>query len=398
MSVFKNLFKRSAENQQFDKAVNQALLEMFGTTASSQYITEEFSLNISAVWACVQLLADSISTMPLHLFERTPQGRKLIDNHHAIEIIHRPNEYISQLDLIYHLMVGVTLWGNGYARLHRDNASRITKISLLQPTDVTPILSPDDILFYRVKGENVNYEDIIHLKGLSVDGIVGKSPIQVHRENLILTNNVQSYGSKFFTEGGNTAGVFEYPSALKEDAFKRLKMQLAEQFQGIKNAHTPLLLEGGMKYNRINIPLEDAQFLGTRKFQKNEIATIFKVPPHMIGDLERATFSNIEHQAQEFITYSLMPYLVKLETELNFKILLTSERNRFYFKFNIKGLLRSDSKTRSEYYKNLNLIGVYSPNEIRELEEMNGYEGGDSHYIQQNMQTTAEANSQKKDE
>lgn len=264
----------------------------------------------------------------------------------------------------------------------------------MHPTQVDPILTDDDILFYRTdKGELLPSHEMLHLRGLSTNGYKGKSPIAVHRDNLSLTASAQQYGEKFFNQGGNMSGVFKYPSTLKPEAYKRLKHDLIQQSVGLHNAHTPLLLEGGMTYERISIPPEDAQFIATRKFQKTEIATIYGVPPHMIADLERATNNNIEHQGMEFVQYCLMPYLVRLEEEFNRKLLRHDEFGEYYFLFGLNGLLRGDAKTRSEYYKNMNLIGALSANEIRSLEDMNAYEGGDEYFVQANMQTIENAKS-----
>ncbi len=196
----------------------------------------------------------------------------------------------------------------------------------------------------------------------------------------------------------NMSGVFKYPSTLKPDAYERLKRDLIAQSVGLHNAHIPLLFEGGMQYERISIPPEDAQFIATRKFQKTEIATIYGVPPHMIADLERATNNNIEHQGMEFVTYCLMPYLVRIEEELNRKLLRTDEFSNYYFKFNPNGLLRGDAKTRSEYYKNLNFIGAINANEVRAYEEMNSYDGGDEYFVQLNMQPVQQAINPQKDD
>lgn len=264
----------------------------------------------------------------------------------------------------------------------------------MHPTQVEPILTDDDILFYRTdKGELLPSHEMLHLRGLSTNGYKGKSPIAVHRDNLSLTASAQQYGEKFFNQGGNMSGVFKYPSTLKPEAYKRLKHDLIQQSVGLHNAHTPLLLEGGMTYERISIPPEDAQFIATRKFQKTEIATIYGVPPHMIADLERATNNNIEHQGMEFVQYCLMPYLVRLEEEFNRKLLRYDEFGEYYFLFGLNGLLRGDAKTRSEYYKNMNLIGALNANEIRSLEDMNAYEGGDEYFVQANMQTIENAKS-----
>ena len=210
------------------------------------------------------------------------------------------------------------------------------------------------------------------------------SPIAVHRENIRLGKSVQTYGARFFDKGGNTSGIFTVPGRLKDEAYRRLKEDLNRRYVGLENAHEPFLLEDGLKYERINIPLEDAQFLGTRKFQKSEIATIFGVPPHMIADLERATNNNIEHQGMEYVVYSLLPYLVRIEMELRRKLLRENESD-MYFSFSVNGLMRGDSKTRSEFYKNMYMIGAMSANEIRALEEMNPYPDGDRYFTQLNM-------------
>lgn len=390
MSFLSKIFKRSSDTfGEIDRAVSAVLTN--GVNTNGVYVTEDTSLAITTVWACVSLLSESVGILPIHLYRKTDTGREIVHGHQSQLLVNNPNSYFSRMDMLQHLMVSVTLHGNGYARIMRDKSGNPVRIKLLDPQVPQPVLSNNDELFYNVEGEMVHSDDMIHIKGLVVDGVKGLSPIAVHRENLTLTMEVQRYGEQFFSKGGNTSGVFEVPGTLKEDAFRRLQQQLAAQYSGLGNSHRPMLLEGGMKYSRINIPLDDAQFLTTRKFQKSEIASIYRVPPHMVGDLERSTYSNIEQQSQEYLTYCLMPYLVKIETELNNKLLPVKDRESLYFRFGLNGLLRADSKSRSEYYKNMYLIGCMSPNEIRELEEMNKYEGGDEFYVQQNMTTTDNA-------
>lgn len=355
------------------------------------YVTEDTALSVTTVWACVSLLSESVGVLPIHLYKKNSSGRETVGEHPSLNLIKYPNAYTSQMDMLQWLMVSVTLHGNGYALIIRDRNAKPVRLKLLDPQVPQPVLSDTDELFYDIAGKRVHCDDIIHVKGLVVDGLKGKSPISVHRENLELSMQVQSYGNRFFANGGNTSSVIEVPGSLNEEAFQRLKKDIARNMAGLENAHKPMLLEGGAKYSRINIPLDDAQFLSTRKFQKGEIASIFRVPPHMVGDLERSTYSNIEQQAQEYLTYCLMPYLVKIESELNRKLLRYDEQQTYYFRFGLNGLLRADSKSRSEYYKNMYLIGCMNANEIRELEEMNKYEGGDKFFVQQNMTTTDNA-------
>ena len=373
---------------EFESAVNNALLsDTVSANTTRPVITEEISLSISAVWACVRILSETVGSLPIHLYRRTEKGREKVVNV-CIYVLNRPNEYCGRFALMQHLMIGCTLWGNGYARIYRDKMYRPERIELLHPTEIEPILTHDNHLFSRDKtGLFLPPEDIIHLKGVSTNGYKGLSPIQVHRSNLGLGVSAQMYGERFFNQGGNMSGVFKYPSTLKPEAYQRLKHDLIAQSTGLHNAHTPLLLEGGMTYERISIPPEDAQFIATRKFQKTEIATIYGVPPHMIADLERATNNNIEHQGMEFVQYCLMSYVIRLEEEFNRKLLRDDEFEEFYFLFSLGGLLRGDAKTRSEFYKNMNLVGAMSANEIRAFEDMNAYEGGDTYFVQANMQS-----------
>lgn len=390
-----NIFRSEERivSAEFENAVSKALTaDTVADATRKPYITEEGALNLSAVWACVRILSETVGTLPIHLYKRTDKGRERQYAHACHRLLQLPNSFSNRFDLMHHLMISCALWGNGYARIHRGKDARPIRLQLIHPAKIEPILNSNEELFYRLdNGELLPNDELIHLRGLSTNGIKGKSPIAVHRDNLSLTMAAQEYGERFFNQGGNMSGVFKYPSTLKPEAYQRLKKDLVAQSVGLHNAHIPLLLEGGMTYERISIPPEDAQFIATRKFQKTEIATIYGIPPHMIADLERATNNNIEHQGMEFVTYCLMPYLVRLEEEFNRKLLRYDEFEEYYFLFGLNGLLRGDAKTRSEYYKNMNFVGAMNANEIRSLEDMNVYEGGDEYFVQMNMQTVKNA-------
>lgn len=390
-----NIFRSEERvvSAEFENAVNKALTaDVVADATRKPYISEEGALNLSAVWACVRILSETVGTLPIHLYKRTDKGRERQYVHPCHKLLQLPNSFSNRFDLMHHLMISCALWGNGYARIHRGKDARPIRLQLIHPAKAEPILNTNEELFYRLdNGELLSNDELIHLRGLSTNGIKGKSPIAVHRDNLSLTMAAQEYGERFFNQGGNMSGVFKYPSTLKPEAYQRLKKDLVAQSVGLHNAHIPLLLEGGMTYERISIPPEDAQFIATRKFQKTEIATIYGIPPHMIADLERATNNNIEHQGMEFVTYCLMPYLVRLEEEFNRKLLRYDEFEEYYFLFGLNGLLRGDAKTRSEYYKNMNFVGAMNANEICSLEDMNTYEGGDEYFVQMNMQTVKNA-------
>lgn len=355
-------------------------------------VSEDASLAISAVWACVRIISESVATLPIHLKQKTTAGRETVYDHAVCDLIDRPNPHMNGVTLLEALMVSVVLWGNGYAHISkRDKSYRPIRLDFIMPQEVSLSVATDDV-YYRINGSDmVPSRDIIHIKGLSVDGIKGISPISRHRENLQLTMQAQYFGVQFFKNGCHSTGVFETDSEYSDVAYDRLLKQLSERYFGLANAGRPLLLEGGLKFNKITIPPEDAQFIATRKFQKTEIATIFGVPPHMIADLERATNNNIEHQGMEFVQYCLMPYIVKLEAEFEEKLLRYDERGKLYVKFETNALMRSDAKTRGEFYAIMKRNGLMTANEIRAKEDMNRYEGGDHYFIEANMQTVENA-------
>ncbi|MCQ2137881.1 MAG: phage portal protein [Bacteroidales bacterium] len=373
-------------DERLSDALNHALSPDY--VGGSSYIGEKGSLALAAVWGCVRILSTSIGILPLHLYRRSADGRKLENGHPAALLTQEPNEYWSRFDLMSWLMVNALIRGNGYARIIRDRRTfRPVSLQYLESDNVTPELV-NGKLYYRIgsTGEVLESYEVLHIKGLGTDPVIGLSPIAVHRLNLSLTYKAQEYGERFFSKGGNTSSVFEHPGELKKDAYERLKADLDARMAGSNNSHKPLLLEGGLKYQRVNIPLEDAQFIQTRKYQTTEIASIYGVPPHMLGNLDKATYNNTELQGIEYVTYSLMPWLRKIELEFGRKLLFEEEKADLYFAFNVNGLMRGDAKSRSEFYKNMTLIGAMNANEVRELEEMPAYDGGEKYFVQLNMQ------------
>lgn len=378
---FDKLFKRDViPATEIEKKIAQVL------SGGIEDVSPEGSLAISAVWACVRILSETVASLPLHLYKKTKEGNVKVESDKLLDLLRRPNSYSGMYDFLQWEMIGCLLRGNGYTWIIRDVNGVPKRLHYCENEQVSVTIDREnDEIVFKYKEHIIPSTDMIHLKGIVTDGYLGKSPIEVHRENLTLSQNVLTYGQKFFTNGGNTEGVYTYPGELKEDSYKRLKKDIAEQ-ESLRNAHKSLLLEGGMKYERINIPLEDAQFITTRKFQATEVARIFGVPPHLIADLERSTNNNIEHQGIEFVVYTLLPYLKKLEAELNYKLLTTDQAKKMYFSFNVNGLMRGDSTARANFYRTMYMISAMCPNEIRKLENMNEYEGGEAFYTQVNMQ------------
>lgn len=227
---------------------------------------------------------------------------------------------------------------------------------------------------------------MLHIPGLGFDGLIGYSPIAMAKNAIGMSLATEEYGASFFANGANPGGVLEHPGVIKD--IQRVKDSWNTAYQGSGNAHKVAVLEEGMKFQAIGIPPEEAQFLETRKFQIDEIARIFRVPPHMVGDLEKSSFSNIEQQSLEFVKYTLDPWIVRWEQSLQQSMLLPSEKASLMIRFNLDGLLRGDYQSRMQGYSVGIQNGFYSVNDVRQLEDMNllaDAEGGNLHFVNGNM-------------
>ena len=239
-----------------------------------------------------------------------------------------------------------------------------------------------------VKGTVVRLKpsDVLHIPGLGFDGLVGYSPIAMAKNAIGMAIACEEYGAKFFANGAAPGGVLEHPGTIKDP--QRVRESWQSTFGGSGNSNKIAVLEEGMKYTPIGISPEQAQFLETRKFQINEIARIFRVPPHMVGDLEKSSFSNIEQQSLEFVKYTLEPWLVRWEQSIQRTLFSPEEKKRYFAKFNVEGLLRGDYASRMSGYATARQNGWMSANDIRELENMDripAEEGGDLYLINGNM-------------
>jgi len=281
--------------------------------------------------------------------------------------------------------------GNHYSQIVRDGRGEVVGIYPLQSKLMTVSFSKQGKKEFLYQNGNdkisLNSFEILHIPGLpSNDGITGLSPIEANKRALELGSTAETFGSNFFDNGANASGAFSIPNTLEEDAYYRLKESLNSAYTGMTSNHKPMLLEAGMKFEKFTISNSDSQFLETRKYQKEEIASIFRVPMHMINSLENATFSNIEHQSLEFVQFTILPWVKRIEQSLTLSLLSTDEMQTHSIKFNVDSLLRGDYKTRTEGYKTLALIGALNVNEIRALENMNSIgDAGDKYYVQLNM-------------
>lgn len=376
-----------------DEAIRAFLIgEDLGTESNAgKPISEYNAMTSTAVYACVRVIAETVASLPLPIFQHKGVGKEKARHHPLYSLLHDlPNEEMTSFSFRETMMMHVLLWGNAYAEIVRDGAGNIVELYPLQSDKMRVARDNRKRIryHYQVNGKELTYpkEKIFHIPGLSFNGLTGISPIAAAREAVGLSLAAEEFGARFFGNGAKPGGILEHPGILKDA--EKLRKQWDEVYKGVANSHRVAVLEEGMKYHEIGIPPDDAQFLETRKFQVDEICRIYRVPPHLIGDLEHATFSNIEHQSIEFAVHTIRPWLVRWEQAISKCLLTPSERKKYFAKFTMDGLLRGDFKTRMEGYAIGRQNGWYSANDIRALEDMNPVteaEGGDLYLINGNM-------------
>ena len=398
MGIFSRLFGSR------DKPQNEYRISgfpfLFGRTTSGKNVNEITAMQTTAVYACVRILAESIAGLPLHVYQYKGNGKERVPSHPLYFLLHdAPNSEMTSFVFRETLMTHLLLWGNAYAQILRDKAGRIIGLYPLLPNKMSVNRDDNGELFYIYTtnfGENpslkksVNIKlqksEVLHITGLGFDGLIGYSPIAMAKNAIGMTLACEEYGSAFFANGARPSGILEHPSVLKDPS--KLRESWQSVYGGSGNTGKVVVLEEGLKYQQVSIPPEEAQFLETRKFQINEIARLYRVPPHMIGDLEKATFSNIEEQSIEFVKYTLNPWVVRWEQSLCKSLLSESEKSRYFIKFNVDGLMRGDYESRMQGYATARQNGWLSANDIREMEDMNPIpdeEGGNLYLINGNM-------------
>lgn len=369
-------------------------------------ITEASMLKSVAVWACVRLISETVASLPLFLYHRMePRGKEKVVEHSLYPILHTtPNPEMTAFQMRETQMSHLLTWGNSYALKEYDiDRLTIKAVWPLRPDRITVTRDPQtreiiyryspvhaDPLGVRLEGGLIPIPAwrIWHIPGLSFDGLVGYAPLTLAREAIGLALATEEFGARFFGQGTNVGAVAQHPGKLTSQGHENLRKDLQEKYEGLGKSHTLLLLEEGMTFQKTTIPPNDAQFLETRKFQRSEIASFFHVPPHMIGDLDRATFSNIEEQSLEFVIYTLRPWLVRIEQSIIRSLLNPWERQDYFAEHQLSGLLRGDIESRYRAYSIGRNWGWMSPNDVRELENMNplsGDDGGDTYLAPANM-------------
>ena len=369
----------------------------FGISSSGKSVNEKTALQTTAVYACVRILAETIASLPLHTYRYSTGGKEKAMNHPLYYLLHsEPNPEMTSFVFRETLMGHLLLWGNAYAQIIRDGRGRVLGLYPLLPSKMLVNRTDQGILFYQYEKDGRTYflpdTDVLHIPGLGFDGLVGYSPVAMAKNAIGMAIATEEYGAKFFANGASPGGVLEHPGVVKDPG--KIRESWNAVYQGSGNAHRVAVLEEGMKFQPIGIPPEQAQFLETRKYQLNEIARIFRIPPHMIGDLEKSSFSNIEQQSLEFVMYTLDPWVIRWEQAISRALFSGGEKRQYFVKFNVDGLLRGDYQSRMNGYAVGRQNGWLSANDIRELENLNRIPpelGGDLYLINGNMTKLADA-------
>ena len=398
MGVFSGLFK--SRDKPENRTAGSSYAFYMGGTTSGKAVTERSAMQMTAVYSCVRILAEAVAGLPLHLYRYNADGGKEKALAHPLyRLLHdEPNPEMSSFVFRETLMTHLLLWGNAYAQVIRNGKNEVVALYPLMPNKMsvdrdenghlyyTYYRGPDEAIKNKEFAVTLQPSDVLHIPGLGFDGLVGYSPIAMAKNAIGMAIACEEYGAKFFANGATPGGVLEHPGTIKDPQRVRDSWQAA--FGGSSNANKVAVLEEGMKYTPISISPEQAQFLETRKFQINEIARIFRVPPHMVGDLEKSSFSNIEQQSLEFVKYTLDPWVIRWEQSIQRSLLSQDEKATYFAKFNVEGLLRGDYQSRMNGYAIGRQNGWMSANDIRELENLDripAEEGGDLYLINGNM-------------
>ena len=384
------------------------MVEAFGATpsASGVTVTEQTSLGCAAVYACVRVLADSVAQLPIKVLRVTEARRDDDRQHPTWSLLHDlPNPEMTAYEFKHVMQQHLALFGNAYAEIERDGLGRPVGLWPLHPGQMQVLRDEKTLarvwLYTLPNGRRVKFTwndptrkpaPILHLRGMG-DGNVGFSPIRLLRETIGRSLATEEYGARLFSNAAQPRGYLKAPAGIQwtKEQKKDLKEAWEAAHRGLSNAHRVAVLEHGIEWQQIGMSAEDSQFVDSRKLNVTDVARAFRIPPHMIGDLERATFSNIEHQAIEFVVHSLTPWIVCWEQALGRDLLSVKGFATHQVKFVVAGLLRGDIGSRYAAYAVGRQWGWLSANDIRQLEDMNGIGAqGDVYLTPANMLNAAD--------
>lgn len=399
------LIKNMSESFALSSAPPEWFLTSMGRRLSKTgvVVNEQTAMQFTAVYSCIQVLAQTLASMPIILYRDKKVGDKSsgkdrASDHPLYDILKTaPNKEIPSMYLKETMMGHICSSGNGYAQIQRNRRGEVLGLNLLPwtATDVKRNRDTYEIEYStndRGKTVKLDPSEVLHIPGLGFDGVKGYSPIRMAMEAIGLGMAAEEFGSSFFGNGANAGGVVEYEDRMSAEAKTEFRKSFMEKYGGLSKSNSVLFLENGSKYTKVAIPNNEAQFLETRRFQKEEIASMYRVPLHLIQDLERSTNNNIEHQSLEFVMFTMLPWFTRWEQFINFKCLTKEERQKGYFaEFLINALLRGDTEARAKMLHLMRQDGVINADQWRELENMNPQEDGQGkHYLINGNMTSVE--------
>jgi HK97 family phage portal protein len=360
-------------------------------SASGIVVNATTAMQSAAVYSCIKVLSESVGQLPIYPYKIAADGTKQVDVTNPLYdlLVFQPNEWQTTVDFFEMMTAHLELRGNAYAYLNRTRSGQVLEMLPLMPDSVNCLMDGGFNLTYQVTGidgavQTVDPANIMHIRGMSLNGYQGISPISYARETIGLALSTEKFGSQLFRNGAKMGGVLEHPGILTDEAAKRLRNTFDDAHSG-ENSHRTALLEEGMKFTKISMSADDSQFLETRRYQRSEICGIFRVPPHKIADLEKATFSNIEEQNIQFVTDGLMPILNRIEKAIARVAIPKDQRRSLSLKFDVAELLRGNAGQRSAYYTSGINSGWLTRNEARAMEDMNALDGLDEPLVPLNM-------------
>lgn len=358
---------------------------------SGMLVSSETALNIATVFSCVRVLSEGIGSLPLNIYERLSdaKGKQVVPEHPLFQLLkYQPNDRDTAIQFWETAMAHLLLRGRFLAAITPNGLGAAASLQPLNPDRVSVVRLFNGKYRYDYRdelGNDIRYleDELFRVDGLSLDGQQPVSILKHAKETLGLALSAQSYGSRFFQNNARPSGVLQHPGKLEDKARTNMKQSWQSAFGGVNNAGKTAILEEGVTYQGISLTMEDAQFLSTREFQRDEICALFRVQPHMVMNLARSTNNNIEQQAIEHVQYTLMPWLIRIEQAIARDLML--ERNRFFAEFLVDGLLRGDANTRGLFYRNAILTGWMTRNEVRAKENLNPIDGADELLTPMNM-------------
>lgn len=379
---FTNLFKKK-EKRDFLSAMS-----MGRGSGSGISVDKNTALTFTAVWSAVRLLSESISILPVNVYERQPNGDKTLASKNAVyNLVHNePNYYMSSVAFFEKIMMDLCLSGNSYVQIIRNGGGAPQELLPLNAQDIQVKIN-DGQIFYHNKDSNAVLDDydVLHFKGISQDGIIGLSPITQNANAIGWGISLETYGSKYFTNSAKLSGVLETDRALSESAILRLRDSFSNTYNQLQNAQSTAILEEGLTFKPITISPEQSQFLASRIFSITEVARMFNIPTFMLQEHSKSSFNNIESLSQSYVTYTLMPYIRRMESEMNRKLFKKNEKGKLFVEWNVNGLLRGNIKDRTDAYKTGINNGYLTINEIRRKENLNSVADGNELYLPLNI-------------